>query len=127
MVGVHPTRRCAPLLEVLDAGLGEDVGNCRGAAVTQNVALFGSLGVISWAGRKLCPFWRNLVSGIRNLLGMQVTDEEPASVHKDVHLAGTPKGAFFDEKKRQNHRKTTFHPLVDMDFQLAKGLFSFGC
>ena len=56
MVGVHPTWRCALLLGVLHAGLGEDVGDCRGAAVTHNVALFGSLVVISWEGRKLCLF-----------------------------------------------------------------------
>ena len=101
MVGVHPTWRCALLLGVLHAGLGEDVGNCRGVAVTQHVALFGSLGVISWEGRKLCLFWRNVVPGIRNLLGMQVTNGEPASGHKDVYLAGTPKGAFLGEVRAE--------------------------
>ena len=90
MVGVHPTRRCAPLLGVLDAGLEEDVGNCRGAGITQNIALFGSLGVIYWEGRELCLFWRNVVSGIRNLLGMQVTNGEPASGHKDVYFSRYP-------------------------------------
>ena len=119
MFGVYPTRRCAPLLGVLHEGLGEDVGNCRGAAVTQNVALFGSLGVISWAARKLCPFWRNVVSGIRNLLDMQVTDEEPASGHKDVYLAGTPKGAFL-RKYGQNHRNTTFPPFGGHGFLVGK-------
>ena len=86
MVGVYPTR----LLGVLHAALGDEVGNCRGAGVAQNVALFGSLGVISWEGRKLCLFWRNVVSGIRNLLGTQVTNGEPASGHKDVYFSRYP-------------------------------------
>ena len=71
-------------------------------------------------------FWVKCVSWIRNLLDMRVTNGEPTSGHKDVYLAGTPKGTFW-EKYGQNHRKTTFSPLVDMDFWLAKGLFSFGC
>ena len=39
-----------------------------------------------------------------------MTNAEPASGHKDVYIAGTPKGAFW-RKYGQNHRKTTFSPF----------------
>ena len=55
VVGVHPTRRCAPLHGFLHAGFGEGFGDCRGAAVSQNVFLYGSLGASS--GEKLCFFF----------------------------------------------------------------------
>ena len=42
----HPTWCCAPFHGVLLARLGEGVGDCRGAAVTPKVVLFGSLQVV---------------------------------------------------------------------------------
>ena len=63
-VGFHPTRCCAPLHGFLLAGLGDGVGDCRGAVVTQDDVLFGSLVV---SGREnYVQFFRTSVLGSAN-------------------------------------------------------------
>ena len=87
---LSPPGVALPSLGSCTLGWGKTLTIVAALPSPQNVALFGSLGVISWEGRKLCPFWENVVSGITDLLGMQVTNGEPTSGHKDVYLEGTP-------------------------------------
>ena len=75
----HPVLRS--LHEVLLAGLGEGVGDCRDAVVTQDDALFGSL--VGVSGRENMFVFLSFFL-VCKLLDIQVTAREPAVCHHDV-------------------------------------------
>ena len=78
-------------------GLGEGVGDCRGAVVLESGVLFGSPRVFLEGGVNYVLFY-----GIR-ILNILVTSEEPTSSHRDVCSVG--QGIW--EKSGQMHGETT--------------------
>ena len=87
VVVAHPAWRRVPL-GVSPTGLGEGVGDCRGAVVTQSGVLFGPPGCIP--GEKQCPLLGDVVLGSFLPLNMLVTKEEFTSGHHDVMFGGYP-------------------------------------
>ena len=108
VVGVHPTWCCTRLLDVLHAGLGEGVGDCRGAVINQKRCSFWFLWSTLWRVNPRSFIESMLFTGCK-LLNILVTEEEPTSGHLDVCSVGTNDGAFRG-KHEQINCKTTFPP-----------------
>ena len=119
VVDAHPAWWRVLLFGVPPAGLEEGVGDCRGAVVTQNVALclllLGKL-----LGRKLCSFLGTVVSGFFLSCWTYWWLMKSHLLATKMHV----RWLFPREHSGRNTGKTTVRPHFPpqhMDFWLAKG------